>query len=155
MVDLKAQYSLRAFLFNLPKAVAAHIDWDVKWFYAMKSSKQKSDQGFTRPTEGIIMIDAGGKILQLNQAAAALFHYDNAELIGQSIQVLIPAGNPLPTNNDRKEISPGCWFARKKEGAEFPAHLSISYCQQPGERLAFISVMDVSGQGTRRPNSHS
>ena len=109
----------------------------------LKSSRQKN--GLTRPTEGIIMIDAEGKILQLNPAAAALFHYDIAELIGQSIHVLIPAGNFLPIDNDRKEISPGCWFARKKEGAEFPAHLSISY-QQPGQRLAFISVMDVSGQ---------
>jgi len=96
-------------------------------------------------TEGIIMIDAAGKILQLNPAAAALFRYDIAELIGQSIHELIPAGNFLPIDNDRKEISPGCWFARKKEGTEFPAHLSISY-QQPGQRLAFISVMDVSGQ---------
>ena len=96
----------------------------------------------TRPTEGIIMIDAAGKIIQLNPAAAALFHYDITELLGQSIQVLIPAGNLLSI--DKKEISPGCWFARKKEGAEFPAHLAISY-QQPGQRLAFISVMDVSG----------
>ena len=92
------------------------------------------------------MIDAGGKILQLNPAAAALFRYDIAELRGQSIQVLIPAGNLLLIDDVTKKMSPGCWFARKKEGAEFPVHLSISYCQQPGERLAFISVMDISGQ---------
>jgi|ERR1700722_8351286 PAS domain S-box-containing protein len=144
MVNLKAP-SLRAFLFHLPKALAVHIDGDVKRLYAVKPSGQKSGPDYTRPTEGIIMIDAGGKILQLNPAAAALFHYDTAELIGQSIQVLIPAGYLLPVDNDRKGISPGCWFGRKKEGAEFPAHLSISYCQQPGERLAFISVIDVSG----------
>lgn len=117
MVNLKAQYSLRAFLLH-------------------------------RPTEGIIMIDAGGKILQLNPAAAALFRYDSAELIGQSIQVLIPADNLLPIDNDKKEIVPGRSLARKKEGTEFPAQLNISYCQQPGQRLAFISVMDVSGQHT-------
>lgn len=118
--------------------------------HSAKSSGRKNGPDFTRPTEGIIMIDSGGKILQLNPAAAALFRYDNAELIGKSIQLLIPAGNFPPIDNDRNEISPGCWFARKKEGAEFPAHVSISYCQQPGERLAFISVIDVSG----RVNSH-
>ena len=146
MVNLRAQYSFRTFLLHLPKALAIHLDRNIKRHPTAKSSGRKSGPGFTRPTEGIIMIDAGGKILQLNPPAAALFRYDNAELIGQPIQVLIPAGNLLPIDDDRKEISPGCWFARKKEGTEFPAHLSISYCQQPRERLAFISVMDVSGQ---------
>ena len=150
MVNLRANYSLRAFLLHLPKALAAHIDWDIKRLYAAQSSGKKNGQGLTRPTEGIIMIDAGGKILQVNPAAAALFRYDIAELRGQSIQVLIPAGDLLPIDNNKKEISSGRWFARKKEGAEFTAQLSVSYCQQPGERLAFISVMDVSAQDASR-----
>lgn len=119
---------------------------NLRALYTAKFPGQKNSRGLPLPTEGIIMIDGGGKILQLNPAAAALFRYDIAELLGQSIQVLLPAGNLLAIDNDKKEIYPGRWFARKKEGVEFPAQLSVSYCQQPDERLAFISVMDVSGQ---------
>jgi PAS domain S-box-containing protein len=144
MINFGAHYSWRTFLLHLSKALAVDIDWNIKRFYGAKYSGHKNSAHLSLPTEGIIMIDAKGKIIQLTPAAAALFRYNISELHGQSIQVLIPSGNFLLLDNDEKGIFPGPWFGRKKEGSEFPAQLCISYCQQPGERLAFISVIDIS-----------
>ncbi len=121
-----------------------HIDWDIKRFFGAKSLGHKNGPYLSMPTEGIIMIDAKGKIIQLTLAAAALFRYDINELFGQSIQVLIPADNLFPMAHDEKGILPGRWLGHKKEGAKFPVQLSVSYCIQPTERLAFISVIDLS-----------
>ena len=40
--------------------------------------------------DGIVMVDAGGKITLVNQQTVAQFGYTREELIGQSIEVLVP-----------------------------------------------------------------
>src|SRR5580692_4233376 len=63
----------------------------VKQLYpSIESDQQQVKTLFDHATEGIILTDEKGKIVLLNPAAFRLFKYDQDELPGQSIDVLIP-----------------------------------------------------------------
>lgn len=86
--------------------------------------------------DGIITIDQRGIIETLNPAAAAIFEYDPAEVIGHNISILMP--EPDRSNHDRyienyqrtgtkKIIGIGREvLGRKKSGITFPFLLSVS-----------------------------
>ncbi len=86
--------------------------------------------------DGIITIDNKGKIKTFNQAARTMFGYDNAEVIGQNIKMLVPEqhysehgnyiNNKLATKI-KKNIGIGCEIVGiRKNGSEFPLDLAVS-----------------------------
>jgi len=96
-------------------------------------------------TEGVIMINDQGKIVQLSAPAADLFNYCAAELKGRPIQVLIPDADfwfSRPANSNLRSEG---HVARKKNGIEFWSELTVSYSQRPQDRYAFIWVSARSG----------
>lgn len=86
--------------------------------------------------DGIITIDNKGKIKTFNQAARTMFGYDNVEVIGQNIKMLVPEhyysehGNSI--NNKlatkiKNNIGIGCEIVGiRKNGSEFPLDLAVS-----------------------------
>jgi PAS domain S-box-containing protein len=91
-------------------------------------------------TEGIIMINTEGKIVQLSASAAVLFSYRAAELQGRPIQLLIPDADFLVSRTAISNLQPEGYVARKKNGIEFWVKLMVSYSQYPQDRHAFIWV---------------
>ena len=86
--------------------------------------------------DGIITIDNKGKIKTFNQAARTMFGYDNAEVIGQNIKMLVPEhyysehgnyiNNKLATKI-KNNIGIGCEIVGiRKNGSEFPLDLAVS-----------------------------
>ena len=98
-------------------------------------------------TEGIIMIDGAGKIIQLNDPAASMFHYSLSDLRDRSIQLLLSVPDLVNHGNRHEEMLGQFCHAYKKDGMEFPVQLSFSYCQPPGRQYAFIWVIDLSSGG--------
>jgi PAS domain S-box-containing protein len=92
-------------------------------------------------TEGIIMINTEGKIVQLSAPAAVLFSYRAAELQGRPIQILIPDADFLVSRTANSNLQPKGYIARKKNGIEFWSELMVSYVQHPQDRSAFIWVL--------------
>jgi PAS domain S-box-containing protein len=102
----------------------------------------------------IISIDSQGVIESVNPSTERLFGYRAAELVGQNVKVLMPEptrvehdgylGNYLSTGV-KKVIGVGREvIGRRKNGATFPLHLSISEFAAEGRRYFTGMIYDLS-----------
>jgi PAS domain S-box-containing protein len=104
--------------------------------------------------EGIITIDEHGFIESVNPAACKLFRYSQDEMVGQSVNILMPApfssehdhhiANYLRTGKGRiigigREV-----VGRRKDGAIFPMELSIGEVRLDGERFFTGIARDIT-----------
>jgi PAS domain S-box-containing protein len=105
-------------------------------------------------TEGIILIDDAGRITLVNRAAERMFGYARAELLGQTLEILLPertrpshvahragyfAGPRVRPMGIGLDLS-----GRRKDGAEFPVEISLSYVETVQGRLAMAFVTDIT-----------
>src|SRR5439155_24084685 len=104
--------------------------------------------------EGILTIDEQGRIEFVNPAAAQMFGYGAEELLGQSVDVLMPAiardehgdelANYLQTGVTKILGVPLETQGRRHDGTVFPIALSISELHDGGRRLFTGIVRDIS-----------
>ncbi len=102
--------------------------------------------------DGIISIDKKGIILSVNPATKKLFGYDESEMLGENIKMLMPSlyhdGNDGYLSNyhktgDKKVIG-GEVIGRRKDGSTFPMELSVSE-NKIGESHSFTYIVrDIS-----------
>ncbi len=100
--------------------------------------------------DGIIVIDARGRIETFNHAAERLFGYTEQEVLGRNVNILMPS--PYKEEHDRylwryqetgqakiigigREVS-----GLKRDGATFPLHLSVGEMTVGAERT-FIGIL--------------
>lgn len=104
--------------------------------------------------DGIIVSDRTGVIRSINKACCTMFGYEEAELVGQSMNVLMPS--PFARDHDRyidsylssgraKIIGIGRdTLARRKDGSVFPVHLSVGEARL-GAEVTFVGIIrDIS-----------
>ena len=100
--------------------------------------------------DGVISIDARGRIVDFNSACERLFGYSAEEVLGENVKMLMP--DPYRTEHDsyldnykttgqRKIIGIGREvIGRRKDGTTFPMELSVGEIEQ-GNTRAFIGVI--------------
>jgi PAS domain S-box-containing protein len=109
---------------------------------------------FEFATEGIILTNEKGEIILINPAALKLFNYEKEELLGKSIETLIPgrfrhahlqyrkAFNEQPAN---RTMGHGRnLFARTKDGREFPVEVSLSYYRKNDALFVIAFLVDIT-----------
>ncbi len=104
--------------------------------------------------EAIIICAKDGRIVQDNAQTLRLFGYAEGELIGQSIELLLPerlrsvhAGHraQYAETGVTREMGAGReLLARRKDGSEFPVDISLSMLQSPEGDLVISAVRDIS-----------
>ncbi|MBI3427240.1 MAG: PAS domain S-box protein [Acidobacteria bacterium] len=99
---------------------------------------------------GVVMIDSHGKIVLVNAETERLFGYARAELLGQSVELLVPArlqtmhaghrGGFVGAPETRRMGVGRDLFGRRKDGSEFPIEIGLNPIQT-GEGLLVLSVI--------------
>jgi PAS domain S-box-containing protein len=129
----------------------------VKKLYRSRESEQMQVNAlFEHATEGIILTNDKGKIVLLNPAASMLVEYEKDELLGQSIEILIPGR----FHSHHTQYREGFYrqpsnrtmghgrdlFARKKDGKEFPVEVSLSYYRQGSAFFVIAFLVDITSR---------
>ena len=122
-----------------PREVLARIERQVtvsKVRMALRESEAKFRSVMESAIDAIISGDAKGNIRSWNSAAAALFGFTEAEVIGKPIELIIPerfrkshqdgvhrvsSGGPIHVIGKTVELA-----AIRKDGSEFPVELSLA-----------------------------
>ncbi|HEY8336935.1 MAG TPA: PAS domain S-box protein [Tardiphaga sp.] len=100
--------------------------------------------------DGVILIDARGRILMFNPACERLFQYRAEEVIHENVKILMPT--PYRAEHDgylkhfhdtgeRRIIGIGREvMGRRKDGSTFPMDLSVGEAKQDGEAI-FVGII--------------
>lgn len=109
---------------------------------------------FDTAAEGLLLVNRKGEILIANAQLEEMFGYDEGELTGQLVEVLIPGairerhkGHRAAYATAPKKRSMGRGLdlqAVRKNGKEFPVEVSLNYMEREGELLVVGLVTDIS-----------
>jgi two-component system sensor kinase FixL len=123
---------------------------------ALRESENKINSIIQAAVDGIITIDSYGIMEMINPSAARLFGYEIDELIGKSINMLMPEPdksrhdgyihNYETTGRERiigigREVT-----GLRKDGTIFPFFLSVSEVKTQGKRIYTGFVHDITQQ---------
>lgn len=120
----------------------------------MEFDKSHMTSLFENATEGIILADQTASVVLVNPSACRMFGYNEQELVGQKVEVLLPtryrSGHVQlrqgfyhhPT--DRQMGSGRDLFGQKKDGSNFPVEVSLSSYQQDQKQYVIAFVVDIT-----------
>lgn len=108
---------------------------------------------------GMLMIDAGGLIRLVNAATENMFGYRREELMGRSVDMLVPAAARFKHAQHRlgflehpetKAMGKGAMgkgrdlFGQRKDGTEFPVEVALNPIEGPDGLLVLSVITDIS-----------
>lgn len=101
-----------------------------------------------------MVVDAAGRILDVNPAAERMFGYEREEILGAEVETLVPEGARPGHRREREEYAAdpearpmGIGLELRgvrKDGTEFPVEISLSPVEVEGELRVVSIVRDVT-----------
>jgi PAS domain S-box-containing protein len=121
------------------------------------TARKRAEEWFRRVVESapnaIVLVDRGGRITLINAQTEALFGYRREELLGQSVEILVPIGFRAVHPNLRAGFfaSPGMramgagrdLFGLHKDGHEFPIEIGLNPMDTDEGQLVLASIVDI------------
>ncbi len=104
--------------------------------------------------DAIVAVDGAGTILQVNSQTEEMFGYQADELIGQKVEILVPAKHKQAHERHRdgfaftprvRRMGAGLdLYGRRRDGSEFPVEISLSPVQAKKGLLILSAIRDIS-----------
>jgi len=97
----------------------------------------------------MLVCDADGVIVQANRPLAMLFGWPVEELVGEPVEILVPAGMhgrhavSRRHGGDAAAMGNSCFKAVDQAGTEFPVQVSLSPLEAEGVLFTLATVRDV------------
>jgi PAS domain S-box-containing protein len=103
---------------------------------------------------GMLLVDERGTIVMVNAAALRQFGYEREELLGKSVEMLIPG----PSRSDHRQHRAGFTrapetrsmgggrelFGLRKDGSEFPVEIGLTPLQRAKGMRVVASILDIT-----------
>ncbi|MCB9169548.1 MAG: PAS domain-containing sensor histidine kinase [Flavobacteriales bacterium] len=109
---------------------------------------------FRSAAEGLIVVDGGGTIILVNPRLLELFGYTHHDLLGRSIEMLIPTDLRKAHEGHRRSyaVHPSArpmgsgrdLMAVRKDGTSFPVEVSLNHFELNGTRYVMGLVTDIT-----------
>jgi len=119
-----------------------------------EKAREKYEKVLDSSPDAMLFANTQGKIVLVNAQFEKVFGYNQKEIIGKTLEVLVP--DRYKKNHkrmvkkffDNPKVRPmGSHFeiyAKKKDGEEFPADISLSPLQTDEEQLVAAAVRDIT-----------
>lgn len=121
---------------------------------ALRASEARFRSLLEAAPDAIVIVDRAGRIVLVNQQAERLFDYRRDELLGQPVEALLPhhLRDAHLTHREQYHADPRTrpmgvdldLAARKKDGSEFTAEISLSPLDTPEGVLVTAVARDVT-----------
>ncbi len=136
---------------------------DITHFLAVKEDiteqkmlEERFKHCFNSAPVAMVMTDTNGDILLTNETLQDLYGYDENELVGQPINLVIPEdieSNPLLPQNNKALVEPHTnstshqdFLAYKKSGEMFPVEIGFSSAPTLEGKLNISAIIDLSAR---------
>jgi PAS domain S-box-containing protein len=123
----------------------------------LKTNAEMWRQLFDTSPDGMVIADRRGIILHVNKKAETVFGYTRDELLGASVEILVPGKLRERHRNDREayNATPVArpmdtgreLHARRKDGSEFPVEIELTPLQSAENGLVIAAlVVDITAR---------
>ncbi len=109
---------------------------------------------FESAIEGLLLVNKAGNIILVNPRMSELFQYEEAEMVGKPIEMLLPMDVRGRHVNYRegythapKRRSMGTGYdlrGQRKDGSTFPLEVSLNYLETGSEPIIMALVIDIT-----------
>lgn len=117
-------------------------------------SKEGIDALFQYATEGILVANENGEIININPSGEKLFGYEHGELIGKKIETLVPPNylhkhekvrSNYNENPHARSMGTGKdLFGLKKDGTQIPVEISLSPYSSDNGKFVIAFIIDIT-----------
>jgi len=121
-----------------------------------KENRYQLEAVFNHATIGMIIADAEGNITQFNRFAETQFGYSEEEVIGKSIEMLLPydmkekhihlRNQFIKAPSNRAMGAGRDLFAMRKDNTVFPVEISLSHFKKGDVSFVIAFVIDISAR---------
>jgi len=121
---------------------------------ALRESEEKFRSLLESASEGIVVVNSDSEIELVNAQVELIFGYPRAELLGQSIEILLPRRFRAAHVEHRADyrarpharpMGPDLELVgRRKDGSEFPVEVGLSFIETKAGMLVMSFIMDIT-----------
>jgi two-component system, cell cycle sensor histidine kinase and response regulator CckA len=142
------------FAATVSKLSPSEVVWVARDITAIKRAEERFRAVVECTASAILMVDENGIIALVNSETERLFGYTRDELVGESIDMLVP--DYLRPNHPAlrqsyfkkpKAVKLGAardLYCRRKDGTEIPMEIGLDYFTTEEGRYVLVSIIDIS-----------